>query len=57
MNWKSLIIPACLPLTTDYLPDPKSLENDYLDSEYSLIPEYQSADLYERRCYKDEGNF
>lgn len=56
VDWKSLIIPACLPLTTDYLPDPKSLENDYLDSEYTLEPEYQSADLFERRCYKDEDH-
>ena len=56
VDYKSLVIPACLPLTTDYLPDTKSLENDYLDSEYSLIPEFQSADLYERRCYKDEDH-
>lgn len=56
VDWKSLIIPACLPLTTDFLPDTKTLENDYLDSEYSLIPELQGDDLYERRCYKDEDH-
>lgn len=54
VDWKSLIIPACLPLTTDFLPDHRSLEKDYLDSEYTLIPEDQGADLAERRCYRDE---
>lgn len=55
-DWKSLTISACLPLTTDFLPDPKSMENDYLDSEYALIPEFQCSDLYARRCYKDEDH-
>ncbi|XP_015788875.1 GATOR complex protein DEPDC5 isoform X2 [Tetranychus urticae] len=39
VDWKSLVIPACLPLTTDFIPDNRSLDNDYVNSEYSLLPE------------------
>ena len=39
MDWKSLVIPACLPITTDYFPDQRSLQNDYVLSDYSLLPE------------------
>lgn len=39
MDWKSLTIPACLPITTDYFPDQRSLQNDFLVSEYSIIPD------------------
>uniref|UniRef100_T1J2N4 DEP domain-containing protein n=1 Tax=Strigamia maritima TaxID=126957 RepID=T1J2N4_STRMM len=39
VDWKSLTIPACLPLTTDYFPDRRSLQNDYLISDYTLLPE------------------
>ncbi|XP_052798952.1 GATOR complex protein Iml1-like isoform X2 [Mya arenaria] len=39
VDWKSLIMPASLPITTDYFPDAKSLNNDYMLSEYQLIPE------------------
>ena len=35
-----MTIPACLPITTDYFPDQQSLQNDFLVSEYSIIPEY-----------------
>jgi len=34
-----LTIPACLPITTDYFPDQRSLQNDFLVSEYSIIPD------------------
>ena len=39
VDWKSLTIPACLPITTDYFPDQRSLQNDFLVSEYSIIPD------------------
>ncbi|XP_035233559.1 GATOR complex protein Iml1-like, partial [Stegodyphus dumicola] len=39
VDWKSLVIPACLPITTDYFPDRRSLQNDYVLSDYSLLPE------------------
>jgi hypothetical protein len=39
-NWKSLCQPATLPLTTDYLPSPEQIRNDYTESFYTLtIPE------------------
>lgn len=39
VDWKSLVIPACLPITTDYFPDQRSLQYDYVISDYSLLPE------------------
>ncbi|OQR72135.1 hypothetical protein BIW11_01364 [Tropilaelaps mercedesae] len=39
VDWKSLVIPACLPLTTDYFPDPHILVADYTLSDYCLLPE------------------
>lgn len=42
VDWKSLTTPACLPLTTDYFPDRQSLQNDYTEGCYDLLPE---ADL------------
>ena len=38
VDWKSLTIPASLPLTTDYFPSDISLMNDYLVNEYDLMP-------------------
>ena len=32
VDWKSLTIPASLPITTDYFPKKRSLVNDYLVS-------------------------
>ncbi|XP_075687794.1 GATOR1 complex protein DEPDC5 isoform X9 [Rhinoderma darwinii] len=46
VDWKSLTTPACLPLTTDYFPDRQSLQNDYMEGCYDLLPE---ADLDSRR--------
>ncbi|KAG8597092.1 hypothetical protein GDO81_002161 [Engystomops pustulosus] len=46
VDWKSLTTPACLPLTTDYFPDRQSLQNDYTEGCYDLLPE---ADLDSRR--------
>ncbi|XP_067132327.1 GATOR complex protein Iml1 isoform X2 [Centruroides vittatus] len=53
VDWKSLVIPACLPITTDYFPDKRSLQNDYVVSDYFLLPEDISMDLTQRRCYRD----
>lgn len=39
VDWKSLTIPACLPITTDFFPEESSLQNDYVFSVYSLLPE------------------
>ena len=38
VDWKSLTIPASLPITTDYFPKKRSLVNDYLVNEYDLTP-------------------
>jgi len=45
MDWKSLAYPPSLPLTTDFFPDRRSLENDYVTSEYTLLPEDMCSDL------------
>ncbi|PKU35757.1 hypothetical protein llap_13937 [Limosa lapponica baueri] len=52
VDWKSLTTPACLPLTTDYFPDRQSLQNDYTEGCYDLLPEadidrypYESAQI------------
>lgn len=45
VDWKSLQIPACLPLTTDYFPDKRSIQNDYVISDYTLLPDDVNADL------------
>ncbi|XP_068195944.1 GATOR1 complex protein DEPDC5 isoform X2 [Antennarius striatus] len=38
VDWKSLTTPACLPLTTDYFPDRQTLQNDYTEGCYDLLP-------------------
>ncbi|KAM7401366.1 hypothetical protein PAMA_005520 [Pampus argenteus] len=38
VDWKSLTTPACLPLTTDYFPDWQTLQNDYTEGCYDLLP-------------------
>ncbi|XP_064164777.1 GATOR1 complex protein DEPDC5 isoform X1 [Anguilla rostrata] len=49
VDWKSLTTPACLPLTTDYFPDRQTLQNDYTEGCYDLLPH---TDLDRR---EDEG--
>ncbi|XP_043241781.1 GATOR complex protein Iml1-like isoform X2 [Amphibalanus amphitrite] len=39
VDWKSLTTPACLPITTDYFPDERSLQKDYFLFEYSILPD------------------
>ncbi len=48
VDWKSLTIPASLPITTDYFPDPLSLVNDYVVNEYELVPEDIISEASER---------
>lgn len=50
VDWKSLTIPACLPITTDYFPDERSLQNDYLVSIYDLLPDDVNADFAQQRA-------
>ncbi|XP_045474095.1 GATOR complex protein Iml1 isoform X2 [Harmonia axyridis] len=49
VDWKSLTIPACLPITTDYFPDERALNIDYVVSLYSLVPDSVSADFAQQR--------
>ncbi|XP_066997885.1 GATOR complex protein Iml1 isoform X2 [Anabrus simplex] len=49
VDWKSLTIPACLPITTDYFPDKRSLQNDYVVSDYNLLPDDVNADFAQQR--------
>lgn len=49
MDWKSLTIPACLPITTDYFPEKRSLQIDYVVSLYSLLPDSVNADFAQQR--------
>ncbi|MPC21463.1 DEP domain-containing protein 5 [Portunus trituberculatus] len=37
VDWKSLTLPACLPITTDYFPEEQSLHNDYVVADYNLL--------------------
>lgn len=50
MDWKSLTIPACLPITTDYFPDKRSLHNDYVISDYTLLPDDVNFDYANSRA-------
>ncbi|XP_034950976.1 GATOR complex protein Iml1 isoform X3 [Chelonus insularis] len=50
VDWKSLTIPACLPITTDYFPDKRALQNDYVVSDYNLLPDDVNADFAQQRA-------
>uniref|UniRef100_A0A1B6CLL3 DEP domain-containing protein n=1 Tax=Clastoptera arizonana TaxID=38151 RepID=A0A1B6CLL3_9HEMI len=50
VDWKSLTIPACLPITTDYFPDEVCLKTDYVFSDYSLLPDGVNADFAQQRA-------
>ncbi|KAJ8683106.1 hypothetical protein QAD02_018898 [Eretmocerus hayati] len=50
VDWKSLTISACLPITTDYFPDKRSLQNDYVVSDYDLLPDDVNADFAQPRA-------
>lgn len=54
MDWKSLVIPACLPITTDFFPAEVSLNTDYVFSDYHLLPDAVNADYARKRAiYRD----
>jgi hypothetical protein len=38
VDWKALIIPACLPITTDFVPKKDDLEKEFFINEYSVYP-------------------
>ncbi len=40
INWKSLCIPACLPLTIEYFPSSEELSAFYLEYTYTVSPAY-----------------
>ncbi|XP_023323795.1 GATOR complex protein DEPDC5 [Eurytemora carolleeae] len=44
VDWKSITYPACLPVTTDYKPDQRTLETEYLISEYNLSPDEHNSE-------------
>ncbi|KDO23315.1 hypothetical protein SPRG_11629 [Saprolegnia parasitica CBS 223.65] len=44
-NWKSLVNPAVLPLTTDYYPAPNELHTSYTESFYTLMLLENSSSL------------
>ncbi|CAL1534400.1 unnamed protein product [Lymnaea stagnalis] len=46
VDWKSLTIPASLPVTTDYFPDRRSVQYDYVVSEYELLPEIVNKEIW-----------
>ena len=43
-----MTMPASLPITTDYFPDKRSLQIDYVLSEYNMEPVVVNAELGER---------
>lgn len=50
VDWKSLTISACLPITTDYFPDKRALQIDYVVSLYNLLPDDVNADFAQQRA-------
>ena len=44
VDWKSLCMPACLPLTINYFPDEKTLNLNYDMSHYTMIMEEEMYD-------------
>lgn len=45
-----MTIPACLPITTDYFPDKRALQIDYVVSLYNLLPDDVNADFAQQRA-------
>ena len=45
MKWPSLVTPACLPLTTDYLPTPREITDFYQVNSYEIV------------CFQDQVSF
>ena len=40
VDWKSLVTPALLPLTTNYYPDKRTLNTSYLEYNYELLIDF-----------------
>ncbi|TMW60343.1 hypothetical protein Poli38472_000385 [Pythium oligandrum] len=54
LKWKSLIFPALLPLTTDFIPGPTELQAHYTESFYSVtIPERDEQSGATFRDYRE----
>ena len=45
MDWKSMMRPASLPITTDYFPDRRTLNDGYYVNPYSLLPDQHFPDM------------
>lgn len=43
-------MPACLPITTDYFPDKRALKQDYVVSNYTLLPDDVNDDYASNRA-------
>ena len=56
VDWKSLTIPASLPLTTDYIPGPESLVHDYVVNSWYLNPDEMINDNISERSPLDSKN-
>lgn len=54
VDWKSLTCPALLPLTTNFSPNKKTLESDYLEYNYKLFIE-EEEDFTEEKKNSDWG--
>ena len=48
VDWRSITWPACLPITTDYFPDKRAFENDYVVNQYVIIPDEINSDYATR---------
>ena len=44
VDWKSMTIPASLPISTDYFPDEHALEHEYIFRNYALLPDDVNTD-------------
>ena len=49
VDWKSLISPGLLPLTSDFCPSKKALDADYLEYNYRLFIDEEEDDGDERQ--------
>ena len=48
VDWRSITWPACLPITTDYFPDKRAFENDYVVNQYVIVPDEINSDYATR---------
>lgn len=52
VDWKSMVFPACLPITTDYYPDELKLKTYYAIINYTLTPEGENELIQPRTVYR-----